>query len=63
MFKYFVLFFRNYCLHDPTSNADLTYRVKIKFSFIHSLYTTVYDNEIDDDQGLLMNIQWKKERI
>ena len=27
-----ILFFRNYCLHDPTSNADLTYRAKIKFS-------------------------------
>ena len=26
-----ILFFCNYCLHDPTSYADFTYRVKIKF--------------------------------
>ena len=24
--------FGNYCLHDPTSNADITYRAKIKSS-------------------------------
>ena len=32
-----ILLFRSYCLHDPTSNADLTYRAKIKFSVSHNL--------------------------
>ena len=36
-----ILFFRNYCLHDPTSNADLTYRAKIKFSVSHERITSM----------------------
>ena len=35
-------FFRNYCLHDPTSNADVTYRAKIKLSLSLSLILSLF---------------------
>ena len=53
----YVLFFRNYCLHDPTSNADFTYCAKIKFSFIQ-----YFNENIDQSsEDKLVLEHWQKQ--